>query len=165
VTPRETQEATPVREPLAPRTSPARAPALPPQAPVVKRARILVVDDDTINVRVAMRMLQRLGYRPDAAGNGREALEALAAIPYDLVLMDCHMPELDGYEAVEELRRREADSARRTKVVAFTASAMPEERARGYAVGMDDYLIKPVQFVELQAALERHLTVPQDIAS
>jgi signal transduction histidine kinase/DNA-binding response OmpR family regulator len=142
-----------------------RAPALPPQAPIVKRARILVVDDDTINVRVAMRMLQRLGYRPDSAGNGREALDALAAIAYDLVLMDCHMPELDGYEAVEELRRRESGAARRTKVVAFTASAMPEERARGYAVGMDDYLIKPVQFVELQAALERHLPVPQDIAS
>lgn len=145
--------------------TPPRAPVLPPQAPVVKRARILVVDDDTINVRVAMRMLQRLGYRPDAAGNGREALEALAAIPYDLVLMDCHMPEVDGYEAVQEVRRREAGTPRHTKVIAFTASAMPEERERGYAAGMDDYLIKPVQFVDLQAALERHLPVPQDLAS
>jgi CheY-like chemotaxis protein len=139
--------------------TPFRIPVLPPQSETVKRGRILVVDDDAINVRVAVRMLQRLGYRPDAAGNGREALDALAAIPYDIVLMDCHMPELDGYEATQELRRREDGSARRTKVIAFTASAMVEERARGFAVGMDDYLVKPVQFTELQATLERHLAL------
>jgi two-component system sensor histidine kinase/response regulator len=130
------------------------------------RGRILVVDDDAINVRVAVMILERLGYRSDVAGNGREALEALAVIRYDLVLMDCHMPELDGYEATEALRRREAETGQpRTKVVALTASAMVDEQARGYASGMDDYLAKPIQLAQLQTTLERHLAAATTTSS
>jgi len=137
-----------------------RTPAARDRARAPSRGRILVVDDDAINVRVAVMILERLGYRSDVAGNGREALEALAVIRYDLVLMDCHMPELDGYEATEALRRREAETGqRRTKVVALTASAMVDEQARGFAVGMDDYLAKPIQVAQLQSTLERHLAV------
>jgi two-component system sensor histidine kinase/response regulator len=107
---------------------------------------------------VAVLILERLGYRSDIAGNGREALDALAVIRYDLVLMDCHMPVLDGYAATEALRRREAETGqRRTKVIALTASTMVDEQARGYAVGMDDYLAKPIQLAQLKSTLERHL--------
>ncbi len=123
------------------------------------RGRILVVDDDAINLRVAVLILERLGYRSDVAGNGREALDALAVIRYDLVLMDCHMPVLDGYAATEALRRRETETGqRRTKIVALTASAMVDEQARVFAVGMDDYLSKPIQLAQLKSTLERHLT-------
>ncbi len=123
------------------------------------RGRILVVDDDAINLRVAALILERLGYRSDVAGNGREALDALAVIRYDLVLMDCHMPVMDGYAATEALRRRETETGqRRTKIVALTASAMVDEQARVFAVGMDDYLSKPIQLAQLKSTLERHLT-------
>lgn len=117
--------------------------------------RVLVVDDNRVNQMVAARMLSSLGVEADVAGNGREALDALAR-PYDAVLMDCQVPELDGYEASREIRRREGTS-RRTPIIALTAHALAGDRERCLACGMDDFLTKPLQRTALVEALARHL--------
>jgi signal transduction histidine kinase/ActR/RegA family two-component response regulator len=118
------------------------------------RGTVLVAEDDEINQLVAVAMLAALGYEADVAGNGRVALEMAAAREYDAVLMDCQMPELDGYAATAELRRREA-GPRRTPIIALTAGARPEDRERCLAAGMDDHLAKPLTSAELGAALGR----------
>jgi len=114
-----------------------------------------VVEDNPVNRTVALRMLARERCKADVAGNGREALEALDTTDYDIVFMDLQMPVLDGLEATRELRRRQKDSGKHTWVVAMTAHALPEDRARCLAAGMDDYIPKPLTAAELRGAIER----------
>ena len=118
------------------------------------RGRVLVVEDDPLGRLVAEGLLTRLGYRVDVAGDGAEAVEAVAARDYTLVLMDCHMPVLDGYSATAQIRRREAGGFR-VPIVALTADATPESRARCHDAGMDGFLTKPLDAAELEAVLEQ----------
>ena len=120
-------------------------------------ARILVVEDNAVNRKVALRMLERLGVRADAAADGRQALAAIAEQAYDLVLMDCPMPEMDGYEATQALRILEEGTGGRLPIVAMTASAMEGDRERCLAAGMDDYIPKPVRPETLRGVLEHWL--------
>jgi CheY-like chemotaxis protein len=119
-------------------------------------ARILVAEDNSVNQKVILRQLARLGFRADAVADGSEALAALQRIPYDLVLMDCQMPEMDGYSATEEQRRRESDGSH-VYIVALTASTMVEDRERCLAAGMDDYLSKPLKIQDLEQKLSQWL--------
>jgi len=119
---------------------------------VVARGSLLVVEDNVINQEVAKGIAAKLGYSCDVAGDGIEALEALERRGYDAVLMDCHMPNMDGYQATEEVRRREA-GRRHVPIIAMTAGALREDRARCIEAGMDDYLTKPVRLRQLEAML------------
>jgi CheY-like chemotaxis protein/HPt (histidine-containing phosphotransfer) domain-containing protein len=122
--------------------------------------RILIAEDNQVNQRVVMLMLTRLGLRAQAVADGREALLALASIPFDLVLMDCQMPEMDGFSATIEQRRREQANpgSKRIPIIALTANALREDRERCLAAGMDDHLAKPITMDVLTAALNRWLT-------
>ena len=115
----------------------------------------LLVEDNPVNVRVALRMLERLGWRVTCAGNGREALEILSRRTFEVAFMDCQMPELDGYEATRELRRLESGTGRHQVVVAMTANAMQGDQEKCIAAGMDDYISKPIDPSALQRVLEK----------
>jgi CheY-like chemotaxis protein len=119
--------------------------------------RLLLVEDNAINQRVAIGLLAKLGYAVDIAQNGMEALERLETTEYDLVLMDCHMPGMDGFATTEAIRRTETAS-RHIPIIALTADALPEDEARCLAAGMDGYLSKPINRDALQAALIRWLS-------
>ncbi|MBN8733354.1 MAG: response regulator, partial [Acidobacteria bacterium] len=134
-----------------PPPSPGRA-AIEP----LPRARVLVVEDNRINQLVVARMLARLGLEIDTAGDGQEALHRVAQSPFDLILMDCQMPGMDGYEATMAIRRSELPS-HHTPIIALTANAMDGERQRCLAAGMDDYLSKPVEIGHLSHVLARYL--------
>ncbi len=123
-------------------------------------SRILLCDDNAINQKVAVRILQQLGYQPDLAANGREALDALDRKPYDLIFMDVMMPEMDGLEATRAIREFQkaggkANFNSRIVIVAMTAQAMQGDREKCIAAGMDDYLAKPIRPKDVRALIER----------
>ena len=147
---------------LSPRIAPRAAEPVKVDNTLAKQLplRILLVDDNAINQKVAVRILQQIGYQPDVAGNGREALEALDRKPYDFIFMDVMMPEMDGLEATRLLRRRQmigghANYEQRIVIVAMTAHAMQGDREKCIAAGMDDYLAKPVRPKDVRDMVER----------
>jgi two-component system, sensor histidine kinase and response regulator len=125
-----------------------------------ERHRILIAEDNVVNEKVARHSLQKLGFHVDAVKNGREAVTAWQTGRYDLILMDCQMPELDGYEATREIRARER-GLRHIPIVALTAHAMKDDDLKCKAAGMDDHLTKPLDRERLRLCLERHLGVEQ----
>jgi CheY-like chemotaxis protein len=133
------------------------APAPAPRIPVLAASlplRVLVAEDNAINQRVALRLLQRLGYRADVAANGLEVIDAVERQHYDVVLMDIQMPEMDGLQAARWIaQRRGEDGAPR--IVAMTANAMPGDREAYIAAGMDGYVAKPIEMGDLAAAMTR----------
>jgi two-component system sensor histidine kinase/response regulator len=116
--------------------------------------KLLLVEDNLVGQRLALRLLENLGYRADLSSNGREALEALGRSDYDIVFLDCHMPEMDGFETVAELRKRESGT-KHTTVIAMTASAMEGDRERCLTAGMDDYISKPIRSSDLESAIRK----------
>jgi len=154
--------------------------------------QILLAEDNVVNQKVAVRMLQKLGYQVDIVGNGLDAIEALARTSYDLILMDCQMPEMDGLEATRKIREAERaklkekvekenvgnnepretsppsnisrfPSPSRMPIIALTANALPEDREDCFKAGMDDFLAKPVRLEELSTMISKWL--PQQIPS
>jgi two-component system sensor histidine kinase/response regulator len=116
--------------------------------------RVLLAEDNAVNQKIGLAMLERLGCRADVAGNGIEALDALRHAPYDVILMDLQMPEMDGLEATRQIRSG-FPAARQPRIIAMTANVMTEDRAHCIQAGMDDFLSKPVRLDQLGAALEK----------
>ena len=123
-----------------------------------KQKRILLVEDNQVNQMVGQTLLKKFGYQSDVAANGLEAIRALEILPYDLVLMDCQMPEMDGYEATRTIRNRQWTAAK-IPIIALTAHAIEGEREKCLNAGMDDYISKPIQREVLESKLEKWLTV------
>ena len=122
---------------------------------IVSGARLLLVEDNEVNQKVAVKILERLGYRVDVAKDGLEALEASSRTPYSAILMDVQMPRMGGYESTAEIRRREKEPGWRVPIIAMTANAMQGDREKALQAGMDDYVVKPVRVEELEAVLAR----------
>ena len=141
------------RPPAAPKPRLQAVPALRPLKG--KSVRVLIAEDNQVNQKVVIKQLEKIGFKADAVANGAEALAATAKVAYDLVLMDCQMPEMDGFAATRGIRRREEEFNLHTPIVALTANALEGDRDRCLAAGMDDYLSKPVKIEQLRTMLER----------
>lgn len=129
----------------------------PAAAKPAHQARILLAEDNAINQDVALGQLERLGFTADVVTNGREALDAIHRIAYDIILMDCMMPEMDGYEATVKIREeeRQKNKLQHLHIIAMTANAMQGDREKCIAAGMNDYVSKPVQLADLRRAIEK----------
>jgi CheY-like chemotaxis protein len=129
--------------------------------PRAEKVRVLLAEDNIVNQQVALGQLRKLNYTANAVANGLEVISALEQISYGLILMDCHMPEMDGYEATRAIREREQSLEPPCPwrapiyIIAMTANSMQGDREKCLVAGMDDYLSKPVRAPDLQAALER----------
>ena len=132
-----------------------------PQTTTAKPVRILVAEDSPLNQQVALKQLEKLGYAADAVADGSQAVEAHTRSPYDIILMDCQMPVLSGYEAAWQIRNREQETAgeaaagQRVYIIAMTANTQADNREKCTAAGMDGFINKPVQLAELEVALLR----------
>jgi two-component system, sensor histidine kinase and response regulator len=124
-------------------------------AQIQRHVRVLVVEDNVINQKGALRLLEKLGCRIDVAANGWEAVTMLAQFAYDIVFMDCQMPEMDGLAATAAIRQREASTGQHVPIIAMTANAMQGDREDCLAAGMDDYVSKPVTVDSLVAMLRK----------
>jgi len=147
-------------------TPPSRSPEeridgpVPSTVPAAPKGRILIAEDNIVNQRVTKRQVEKLGYKADVVANGLEVLDALVRKRYDAILMDCQMPEMDGFEATFAIREREAQEegvtgAPSLPIIAMTANALTGERERCISYGLDDYISKPVDIAKLSAVLER----------
>ena len=133
-------------------------------APAQIHARVLVVEDNVVNQKVVVRLLEKLGCRIDVAANGHEAIAMLAQMSYDLVLMDCQMPEMDGFAATMAIRQREAGSDQHIPIIAMTANALQGDRERCLEAGMDDYISKPVKPEALAVMLRKWAPSPGSLS-
>jgi CheY-like chemotaxis protein len=141
--------------------APAAQALRPSVEPSPGSVRVLLAEDNLVNQKVAVAMLRKLGYTTDVASNGQEAIDALGLHRYDLVLMDCQMPLVDGFEATRRIRDGASGSAaREVPIVALTAHAMRGDREACLAAGMDDYVVKPLNMVRLQEAISMWLQQP-----
>jgi CheY-like chemotaxis protein len=121
-----------------------------------KSIRVLLAEDNFLNRKLTMSQLEKLGYLAESVGNGAEAIEAVTARKFDIVLMDCQMPIVDGYQATMEIRRLEKSGKPRHRIIAMTANALEGDREKCLAAGMDDYLSKPTNHDDLAKALARY---------
>jgi two-component system sensor histidine kinase/response regulator len=144
-------------QPVTPSSRSCHAPSARSTEGGQKRLRILMAEDNAVNQRVGAAMLRKRGHEVVLAGDGCEALEALEKGPFDLVLMDVQMPNMDGFEATSRMRLREKESGRRLPIIALTAHAMNGDRERCLAAGMDGYVTKPLQLVELSRVIDEVL--------
>lgn len=134
-------------------------------APVLRdasqlRGRVLLAEDNLVNQQVACRLLERLGVRVDVVGNGIEAVDLATRLPYDLVFMDCQMPEMDGFAATRALRQ--SPTTRHLRIIALTANALSDDRQRCLDAGMNDYLSKPIRLADLQVLVERWMPLSHE---
>jgi signal transduction histidine kinase/DNA-binding response OmpR family regulator len=133
-----------------------RPPSQPDSLAKVTYPRVLVVEDNAVNQKLATRLLEKLGCRVDVAANGKEAVEMVETFPFDIVFMDCQMPVMDGFEATRVIRLAESGKAHQV-IIAMTANAMQGDRENCISAGMDDYIAKPVSRSELRQVMSRYL--------